>query len=149
MTLVVDASVALKWQFEDEEDRPGAMALLEDFVEGSVDLITTALFPYEILSGIYVAIKRRRISEEAGEKSVRYLLSLGIEQKTIDGLAEATFRMALQYDLSPYDCSYMSLAYSEETDFLTGDKKLFSVVRRRLRWVKWVGDYQSGGASSS
>jgi hypothetical protein len=44
MTLVVDASIALKWQFEDEEDRPGAMALLEDFVEGSVDLITTARF---------------------------------------------------------------------------------------------------------
>ena len=34
MTTVIDASVALKWQFEDEEVVSPAMALLHEFVEG-------------------------------------------------------------------------------------------------------------------
>lgn len=49
MMAVVDASVALKWQFMDEEATVGATALLEDFIEGQVHLITSTLFPYEIL----------------------------------------------------------------------------------------------------
>ena len=40
MTTVIDASVALKWQFEDEEVVSSAMALLHDFVEGRLELIT-------------------------------------------------------------------------------------------------------------
>jgi predicted nucleic acid-binding protein len=148
MNLVIDASVALKWQFEDEAYRSEALVLLEDYQEGEVDLVTTSLFAYEVLSGIYVAIRMRRLNSDAGEKALRNLISLDIEEQGLDGLADAAFKMALRYDLSPYDCAYLALAEREDFQFITGDKKLFNAVRQRLRWVRWIGDYRSRSGDS-
>jgi len=38
MILVVDASVALKWQFEDEEATERALAMLNEYVENAITL---------------------------------------------------------------------------------------------------------------
>lgn len=141
MIAVLDASVALKWQFENEEATGAATALLTDFVDGKIQLITPTLFPYEVVSSINVAINRKRIREEAGYRAVNYITSLGIELRGFDDLIEPTFRMARQYGLSPYDCAYMALAEKEKSDLYTGDKRLFNAVKNQLSWVKWIGDY--------
>jgi predicted nucleic acid-binding protein len=88
MISVLDASVALKWQFEDEEVTRPATALLEDFIEGKIELISPTLFPYEILSAINVAINRERIDESTGHKAVSYITSIGIELRSISDLIE-------------------------------------------------------------
>ena len=44
MKAVIDASVALKWQFQEEEASGPATLLLKDFVEGKIELITITLF---------------------------------------------------------------------------------------------------------
>jgi len=143
VTTVIDASVALKWQFEDEEVVNPAMALLHDFVEGRLELITPTIFTYEIVSAINIAINRKRIREEAGYRAIIYITSIGIELRGFNELVGPTFYMARQYGLSPYDCAYMALAEKEKCDFFTGDKKLYYVVNNRLSWVKWIGDYLS------
>ena len=141
MKVVIDASVALKWQFEEEEASEPATVLLKDFIDGEIELTTITLFPYEILSAINVAVSRKRISESVGKKAVHYLTSLRIEENSFDGLIEMAFRMAREYRLSTYDCAYMALAQREECDFYTGDKKLHHATRTHLPWVKWIGDY--------
>jgi predicted nucleic acid-binding protein len=143
MIAVLDATVALKWQFEDEEVTSAAMALLEDFVEGKIELITLTLFSYEILSAINVAINRKRIEEEVGYRAMNYITSLGIEHRSFDNLIGTAFYMARQYGLSSYDCAYLALGEKEKCDFFTGDKKLFNSIRNRLPWVKWIGEYRS------
>ena len=143
MISVLDASVALKWQFEDEEATSSAMALLEDFIEGKIELITLTLFPYEIVSAINVAINRKRIRETAGYEAINYITSLGIPFRSFDDLIKTTFQMSRKYNLSPYDCAYLALAEKEKCDFFTGDKKLFKTVKIHFPWVKWIGDYQS------
>ena len=143
MIAVLDATVALKWQFEDEKVTSAAMALLEDFVEGKIELITPTLFPYEILSAINVGINRKRIEEEAGYRALNYIVSLGIGLRNFDNLIEPAFYMARQYGLSSYDCAYMALAEKEKCDFITGDKKLFNSIRNHLPWIKWIGYYRS------
>jgi predicted nucleic acid-binding protein len=143
MISVLDASVALKWQFEGEEVTKSATALLEDFIEGKIELISPTLFPYEILSAINVAINRKRIDESIGHKAVSYITSMGIELKSISDLIAPIFFKARQYRLSPYDCAYIALAEKEKCDFYTGDKKLFNSVQKLLPWVKWIGDYRS------
>jgi predicted nucleic acid-binding protein len=143
MTAVLDASVALKWQFENEEATGPATTLLKDFVEGKIELITPTLFPYEIISAINVAINRKRIKEEAGYRAMNYITSMGIELRSFDDLVEPTFRMARQYGLSPYDCAYMALAEEEKSDFYTGDVRLFNAIKNQFSWVKWIGDYPS------
>ena len=141
MTAVLDASVALKWQFDDEEATRAATVLLEDFIEGRIELITPTLFPYEITGAINVAINRQRIREADGYRAINYITSLGIELRNFGDLIEPTFRTARQYGLSPYDCAYIALAERENCDFITGDKKLFKVIKNHIPWIKWIGDY--------
>lgn len=86
MKVVIDAGVALKWQFEEEEASGPATVLLEDFMEGKIELTTMTLFPYEMLTAINVAVSRKRISESVGKKAMHYLTSLGIEEISFDDL---------------------------------------------------------------
>ena len=141
MKAVIDASVALKWQFEDEDASGPATLLLNDFVEGKIELITITLFSYEILSAINVAISRKRISEAVGKKALNYLATLGIEERSFEGLFDQTFKMARKYNLSTYDCAYIALAERERCDLYTGDRKLFHVAEMNLPLVKWIGNY--------
>ncbi len=141
MKLVVDASVALKWQFEEEEESQPAIALLQDFAEGKVDLITLTLFSSEILSAINVAITRGRISETAGQKALIYLTSLGIQEESSSGLIEGAFKIARKYGLSAYDSAYIALGEKERCDFYTGEKRFFHAAQRDLPRVKWIGNY--------
>jgi len=141
MEAVVDASAALKWQFAEEEATDAATVLLNDFVEGRIDLITPTLFPYEIISAVNVAVNRKRIREEAGYRAINYITSLGIQVRTFEDLIDSTFRMARQYGLSPYDCAYLALGEKEKCDFFTGNKRLFNTLKSQLSWIKWIGDY--------
>jgi predicted nucleic acid-binding protein len=143
MIAVLDASVALKWQFEGEEASNMAMVFLEDFIDGKIDLISPTLFPYEILNAIHVAINRKRIKEEAGYRAINYINSLRVELRSFDDLIGPAFYMARRYGLFPYDCAYMALAEKEKCEFFTGDKKLFNSMKNRLPWIKWIGDYRS------
>ena len=142
MIVVVDASVALKWQFEDEEVTDKAMALLEDFIEGKINLITPTLFQYEVISAVNVAINRKRIEQRTGYQAIIYINSVGIVIRGFDDLIESTFYLARQFIISPYDSSYLALAEKEKCDFYTGDKKLFKGVKGHLPWAKWIGEYQ-------
>jgi len=141
MIAVIDASVALKWQFEDEEATDSARALLEDFIEANIKLIAPTLFPYEIISAINVAINRKRINESVGYTAIKYITSLGIELRSFNDLIETTFKRARQYGLSTYDCAYMALAEKENCNLITGDKKFFNAIRKHFPWVKLIGDY--------
>ncbi len=67
-----------------------ATFLLKDFVEGKIDLMTMTLFSYEILSAINVAISRKRISEPDGKRALNYLTTLGIEERSFEGLIVLT-----------------------------------------------------------
>jgi predicted nucleic acid-binding protein len=146
MIAVVDASVALKFQFHDEEATGAASQLLANFVEGKIDLVAPTLFTYEIVSAVHVAINRKRIEESVGYKAVSYLASLGIRLYGFDELIDTTFRLARKHGLSPYDCSYLALAERIKCDFITGDRKLYHFCRNNIRRVKWIGDYSDAGA---
>ncbi len=64
--IVIDASVALKWQFKDELETDQAVQMLADLIEGKIGLISPSLFAYEIVNAIHIAIGRERIPEEKG-----------------------------------------------------------------------------------
>jgi predicted nucleic acid-binding protein len=146
MTLVVDASVALKWQFEDEEATDSATQLLKDYVEGNQELVSPTLFAYEVLSGIQVAIRRGLISETSGLKAFRFIQALDIPLRDFTPLAEKAFRMSRRLQISPYDAAYLSLAQAEGVEMITGDRRLLRSVARHLPWVRWIGDFRAQGS---
>jgi predicted nucleic acid-binding protein len=138
--IVVDASVVLKWQLDDEECISQALSLREDFyLKRSCQLIAPHLLIYEIINGILVAARKKRISSEQVSEITINLLSMGILLKDIDPIS--VLELALRHNISAYDAAYLSLAKSEHCELLTGDKKLWESVKDKQ--LKWIGDYSN------
>ncbi|MCX8103722.1 MAG: type II toxin-antitoxin system VapC family toxin [Candidatus Bipolaricaulota bacterium] len=49
--------------------------------------------------------------------------------------------LALAHKITAYDSAYLALAEQEKCDLWTGDVAFYRVVSKRLRWVRWIGDY--------
>lgn len=139
--IVIDASVALKWQFKDELEIEPAVQMLSDFTDGKIELISPALFAYEIVNAVHIAVIKERIPEKEGIGAINDILSVGIRFIDFTGFAEQTFRFAQTHNRSAYDSAYLSLAEKEGCPMYTGDKRLFNALKNKVEVVRWIGDY--------
>lgn len=138
---VVDASLALKWQFKDEQETEAALRMLTDFVHGDINLISPSLFSYEIVNAVYIAVSRERIPAQEGLDSIKDILSLGVTLSDPADLSEPTLRLAITHGRSAYDCAYLALAEKESCTLYTADKRFFNAMNNKIKFIKWVGDY--------
>ena len=140
--IVVDASVALKWQFKDEQETDAAMRLLSDFIGGEIELLSPTLFAYEVANAVYIAVSRERIPEMDGMDAIKDLLALGIKLISFDeALVEKAFKLSRNHNRSVYDCSYLALADEKRCLLYTADQRLFNALKNNVGFIKWVGDY--------
>ena len=139
---VIDASIALKWQLEDEQHSAQALALRDDvIIRGRLTAYAPSLYVYELINGIISAVSRGRVEPSQGEDALRNLFSVEVSLRTPS--AERTHDMALQYSVSAYDSSYLTLAETLQAELWTADRQLYDAVRE-LSWVRWIGDYPTG-----
>lgn len=125
-TLVIDASVAAKWFFT-EDDSLAARRLFSPRRR----LIAPELIGVELANVIWKRVQREELdSEKAGEifadfqqVSVQSLeiVSSGPNLPTALSLALVTGRTV-------YDCLYLSLAMSQQTKLITADKRFAKVL---------------------
>jgi len=140
--LVVDASVVLKWQLDDEESILQATALRDDFYAlGAIRAIAPHLLIYEVINGIVTATRRKRLASDKAMEAMTNLLQLGVELKQVE--PERVLELALAHSLSAYDAAYLALAEREGCDLWTGDRLFYQAVKGELPQVKWIGDYIS------
>ena len=138
--VVVDASVVLKWQLDDEEHITQATALRDAFyLEGAIKVIAPDLLTYEIINGITTATRQKRIASDKAIEVISNLIALGIELREIYPLR--VLELALQYNLAAYDAAYLALAETEGCTLWTGDRPFYQAVKSELPCVKWIGDY--------
>src|SRR5208283_3373809 len=136
--LVIDASVALKWQFKDEQDIDDPMRLLAGFVSGEIELLTPTIFSYEIANALSIAVSRERISEKDGMGAIKDILALGMRQVSFDGLVEKTYLLSRNHKWSLYDCAYLALAEHEGCFLYTADLRFYNTVKDDMDSLKWV-----------
>lgn len=139
---VVDASVVLKWQFDDEECVAQATALRDDYyARGIVVLIAPRLLAYEAVNGIATAARQKRISADKAVEAMRHLLAFGVEMREVEPLR--ILAASLKYNIAAYDAAYLALAEVEGCDLWTGDRAFYRAVKGGAMRVKWIGDYAS------
>jgi len=144
--VVVDASVVLKWQLDDEQHVSQATALRDDFyARGAIKAIAPYLLTYEIANGIATATRQKRLAADKAPEAMGNLMALGIELREV--APSRVLVLALQYNLSAYDAAYLALAEAEGCELWTGDRPFYQAVRDKLPWVKWIGDYISKGVA--
>lgn len=138
-SVVVDASVALKWVFDDEDATDQAVALRDDAIDGRFRLVAPSLWLYEVTNGLVSAERRGRLDVRSGRHCLRHLLALGVE--LADPEPEATYRTAVGLGLFAYDAAYVALAEALETSLWSGDRGLCDSVADPPGLVRWIGDY--------
>ena len=138
---VVDSSVVFKW-FRQEGDEPyvaAALSVLENYLQGEVELCAPDLLIYEI--GNVLKGKLRYIKEDIAGV-IEDLFGLGLTYYYIDpALALNAMRTAADYDLTFYDASFVALARMLDVDFITADEKLYRTTKD-LPGVHFLGTYE-------
>ncbi len=127
--LVLDASVAVAWCFEDES---------ADFTDGVLDLlssgteaVTPAIWPLEVANALLVAERRKRITVAQVTALLRRIAGLPILVEPLQpGHAfEHVLPVARQHSLSEYDACYVELALREALPLATLDDKLRNAAK--------------------
>lgn len=123
MTLVLDASVALGWYFEDEVSAAGDAVMDQVAQAGAV---VPALWRYEVANAFQTAIRRNRIDHAYRDASLAELRLLPI---TVDRAGDevawtAMLGFADRFGLTMYDAAYLELAHRRGLPLASGDHAL-------------------------
>lgn len=120
----MDASVTLPWCFPDEAT-PATEALLDRLYSGD-KAIVPAHWPTEIMNGLVMAFRRKRIPLEKIFEFEQALTSLPIqiELPIAPGSWKAVLMAAQEASLTVYDAAYLQLAVARQVPLATFDKDL-------------------------
>jgi len=130
VTLVIDASVALKW-FMQEQGSDVARHLLDcDDELTAPDLIVA-----EVCNGAWKAVRRQLMTAIQADSMAHRLPRVFDVLHPVEGLAALALQMAQSLDHPVYDCFYLALAEQRDAAMVTADRRLIA----RVRGTPWVG----------
>ena len=116
MTIVIDASVALKWVF-DEPGTEAALALREE------QLIAPSLWLAEAANALWHHVRLGEISSEEALARLTVLASAPVASLAFEALVERALELATELPHPVYDCLYLALALHYDTYVVTDDRR--------------------------
>ncbi len=130
-TLILDSSVIAKWFFP-EVDNEKALILKDKFIDRSISIAIPLLLFYEINNILKTATKSLRIDTREAIKVYKAFLNLDFIIYSSEFLMVSTLEIAIRFNISSYDASYVALAEHLQAIFLTADKKLLNKVSSKF-----------------
>ncbi len=131
--VVLDASVVLRWAFEDETDREGALVIADRLAEGSLRAIAPPTFLPEVAGVLVRAIRANRVSRGEAEAALSALVNVAIDEAEPHGFAAAAMRHALAQGLHVQDATYLEAARRTGAPLVTADlAQLAAAIRMDL-----------------
>jgi predicted nucleic acid-binding protein len=144
-SLVLDASVAVKWAIPSTEETliGESLQLLKRFTQGEINFIVPDVFWAEVGNVLWKGVRQRRWPQALAERAASDMRKRNFfTVSSLELLAEA-LRIALANDRSVYDCLYVALAIQFKTEMITADERLANALAARLP-VKWLGAFAIG-----
>ncbi len=127
MSVVIDASVALKWVL-DEPGKDAADALLEE------ELIAPSLWLLEAANALWRRTQRGEISSEEARERLTELHNAPVTTTAIEDDLAAAADLANILAHPVYDCLYLAMAIRENTYVVTADLRFHAAVDRSPRF---------------
>jgi predicted nucleic acid-binding protein len=128
-SLVIDATVALKWVVE-ESGTPEALALLH-----RQQLIAPDLLVAECSDALWKKAERKELSKPEALFAARLLQAARIELLPMRSLIEAATQFAIELSHPAYGCIYLALAVENRCKLVTADTRLLSKISQAERSV--------------
>ena len=125
MTLIVDASVAVKWVLP-EADSDKAVALRAS----DADIIAPSLVIAELGNAIWKSATRGDMTAANAQHALRIAVTHYHRLLPIEDLMTAAlgFATALRHPI--YDCFYLALAEREAATLITADERLLAAAKK-------------------
>lgn len=123
-TLVVDASIAVKWVVE-ESGTAAALALRRKGRLAAPDLLTA-----ECANILWKKARRGELPPDHALFAARLLARADIELHPMRTLLEEATRIAVALDHTAYDCVYLALALGRGWRFVTADERFLRKLRQ-------------------
>jgi len=135
-SLVVDASVAIKWYLP-EIHAVAAIRCLDD----NFSLFIPDLFLAEFGNILWKKCRIGEISHADALTIFSALEKVPLENFRLEALIMPAFELATGLDRPIYDCIYLALAVIEKCKLLTADRKFYDVVSAshysgNVHWVE-------------
>jgi len=135
MTLVIDASTIVKWFAPEVLADEARRVLRMESVFVAPDFM-----PAEVMSALLRKYRRGDIDSErllAARDSIRDAFELVASEPVLDDAV----RLALRYQRSAYDSSYVVIARGRGCQFVTADRRLYDALAPAYpETMLWVGD---------
>ncbi|HZC16360.1 MAG TPA: type II toxin-antitoxin system VapC family toxin [Caulobacteraceae bacterium] len=130
MSLVLDASMAIAWLFDDESTQAAHDVMRRVVAEGA---IVPSLWRLEVANVLRNAIRRGRCDETYGERSLQRLgrLPITLDDETDLHAWSDTRALSRDENLTIYDAAYLELAMRSRQSLASCDDALVSAARRR------------------
>jgi predicted nucleic acid-binding protein len=127
-TYIVDASVAVKWLLEKNENyRDEARALYSSMKKGEIKLIAPTFLLVEILN---ILFKKKKVETEKIQRLINGLRNSGIVFVDTDQIIKNETKLekvVFKYKTTAYDSLYLLLAQEEKCKLLTFDDELLKI----------------------
>ncbi len=130
MTIVVDASIALKWLLPEPDS-----AMAERIAATDHLLIAPTLVIAESCNAVWKRLRRGEVRADHAHLVVARLPEFFDSLVGEPNLAPLALAIARTLDHSIYDCFYVALAEKESTAVVTADRRLVE----RVRETPWEG----------
>lgn len=127
-SIVIDASVALKWFLKNEKDRDKAKLLLKQFADGKIKFIVPTLWLYEIANVFKSNIAQKMMSKITAKRYLKKIKDLDIVSVDFDSVVDAALNLSVKLGISVYDAAYIALSKSQNLPFYTADQKLLDKI---------------------
>jgi predicted nucleic acid-binding protein len=124
-TLVIDASIAIKWVVE-EEGTSLALGLRQSHRFAAPELLTV-----ECANVLWKKVQRNELARAEANLAANLLERSDIELFGMRGLLTKATELAVDLGHPAYDCLYICLAMSRNWRFVTADKRLIQVVNQK------------------
>lgn len=130
---VLDASVILRWAFEDEADRSGAEALAQALQGGRLSVMAPPNFLLEVAASLVIALRAGRITRPTMDVVMGALGVIDIDEVNAHQFAEAVIEVALRTGTRVADAAYLETARRARATLITADRiQLEGAIRMGL-----------------
>ena len=139
-TLVVDASVAVKWVLPEPESEP-ALRIQEEFQDEKLDLVAPHLLISEAGNVLWKRVRRGDLDARSAQRCFQQLLRDSPVLLDSPAVSLSALHLAMAHGQTFYDCLYLAWALEQRCDLVTADEKFFRAMRPAFACIRLLGEF--------
>lgn len=122
---VIDASVALKWFFPEENS-----AIARSFLSERNQFVVPDLFWIETSNIISKKVRKSELSIKEAERIIQILESMNFLTISFDQIKAEAFFISTRFSITLYDACYLAVAVNYKGNLFTADIRMSNEIKK-------------------